>query len=166
MNQPTPQLTEIKDRAARTKLQKLLHERECLSYSFSYKALVRALTALATEGGDEETIINLIGQCIVATTEDELKGIKKSLNDEISTIMLDNDLTAVRSEDPWDRKMDCVIYTHPGSSRFNATRAIEIWPSKYKISPAKAQEMIEAATVAGKEYTVVAVTPVREKETK
>lgn len=158
MNQPTPLINEIKDRSQRNKIKSLLHERETLGYAFSLKKL---LSMLSDVTDDEDEALALLGKCIVAKTEDDEKEIKTELNKQISTIMLDNDLVSVRSDDPWGQTMDCVVYTSKSASRFTATKAIEVWPKKFGISPTKAQEMIDAATTEGKDFTAVAVRPVK-----
>lgn len=158
MTVQTPSISDV-PKKDRQKLLYLLHERESLSYSFSYKKLMKVLTDGA--GIDEADAVELLGSCIVARTGEEAEVVKKELNEKISQLLTDNDLIAVRSPDPWGRLMDTVIYTSRSGGRFSASAAVEVGPSM-GISTEKVLALIAKSTSEGKEYTTLKVAPVKE----
>lgn len=129
-------------RAQRQKLSKLLFERIVLGYAFSYSKLYKLLESC---GMDDEEIRVQLSKCILATGDEEEKTVKADLNDQISSIYVQNDIKSLREADPFGRVKDCGVYESK-SVILNKSKLIENAPT-FGISTSKIMELIAASTI-------------------
>jgi len=158
---PTPTLFDLPSAEAK-KLRKLLFERDVLGYAFSYAALLKLVTSLQPNADESEAVEAIFG-CVAACKDDEEKTVKDGLKEKIGEIFLTHDIKAVRHEDPFGRKMDCILYETKTPSRLDQKKMVEMAP-QFKIPTGKLMELMEAATKPGEPYVAMKVVEVKEKE--
>ena len=155
MTIPTPELTDL-NKKVRDKLQPLLHEKAVMGYAFSYSKLLALLTRMGAEDPNLE-----ISKCILAVDSKSEDEAKSKVNDKIAAIYSEEELKSLRSEDPFGRRMDYMIYESTTPARLNSTKLVEIAPS-LGISTKKALELVAKATTPGSPYVAVVARAVKE----